>query len=108
MGHDICGYNQAGEEIAYLRFSMGNGHASIVYGVLDADEFNGGVSGTGSSSSFSMQQIEKALNEYRKFWKINRIPESEFVKWEIKQIQDFLSISMSAAEKEGNVRVSFS
>lgn len=35
MGHDIVGYNKAGKEIAYARFSMGNPNATVLYTLLN-------------------------------------------------------------------------
>jgi homoserine kinase len=69
MGHDISGYNKAGKEIAYARFSMGNYNATILYNLLDANNYYAGVSGSGDSSIFSIQQIEKAMNVYKQFYK---------------------------------------
>ena len=110
MSHDICGYNKAGEEIAYARFSMGNYNATILYGLLDANEYNAGVSGSGGSSTFSIQQIEKALNAYKKF--LNQddssLSESNFLEWDEKQILNFIQNCFVTAQKEESVNVFFS
>ena len=109
MSHDICGYNKAGEEIAYARFSMGNYNATILYSLLDANEYNAGVSGSGGSSTFSIQQIEKALNTYKKFFNQNdsSLSESDFLAWDQKQILNFILNCLATAQKEESVRVCF-
>ena len=108
MGHDISGYNKAGEEIAYARFSMGNYNATILYSVLGAIKYYAGVSGSGKSSTFSIEQIEKALDSYNQIYK-NRNPLSEnnFFAWDQKQIQNFIQNCLATAQKEGSVRVYF-
>lgn len=60
MGHDIYGYNKAGESIAYARFSMQNYNSYILYDILNAQEYNGGVSGIGNSLTLSKKEMEKA------------------------------------------------
>jgi hypothetical protein len=108
MGHDISGFNKAGEEIAYARFSMGNYNAYTLYRLLDANQYNAGVSGSGDSSTFSLQHFEKALNSYNQLFN-NRVTviESDGSNWDQKQIQDFILNCLSTAQKEGNVRVCF-
>ncbi|MFJ7724980.1 hypothetical protein ACIQXV_02340 [Neobacillus sp. NPDC097160] len=108
MGHDISGYNKAGEEIAYARFSMGNYNAKILYSVLDANNYYAGVSGSGDSSTFSIQQIEKALNVYKQFYKNGESPsESDVLTWDQKQILNFILNCLATAQKEESVRVYF-
>ncbi|MBS4215107.1 MULTISPECIES: hypothetical protein [Neobacillus] len=108
MGHDISGYNKAGEEIAYARFSMGNYNAIILYDLLDANQFYAGVSGCGDSSTFSIKQIEKALNDYNQFFSNdNSQAESYSETWDQKQIQNFILNCLVAARKEGSVKVFF-
>jgi hypothetical protein len=107
MGHDISGYNKAGEEIAYARFSMGNYNATILYSLLDANEYYAGVSGSGGSSTFSTQQIEKALNAYKELYNNgDPLPESVLT-WDQKQIQNFILNCFATAQKEDSVRVYF-
>lgn len=108
MSHDICGYNKAGKEIAYARFSMGNYNAMILYHLLDADDYNAGVSGSGDSCIFSIQQLEKALSVYKEFYKNGAsLSESDFLPWDQKQILNFLLNCFETAQKEGSVRVCF-
>jgi hypothetical protein len=108
MGHDISGYNKAGKEIAYARFSMGNYNATILYNLLDANNYYAGVSGSGDSSIFSIQQIEKAMNVYKQFYKNgNSLSESEFLTWDQKQILNFIQNCLATAKIEGSVRVDF-
>ena len=108
MGHDISGYNKAGEEIAYARFSMGNYNATILYNLLDANNYYAGVSGSGSSSTFSIQQIEKALNAFKQFYKNSDcLSESASLPWDQKQILNFIQNCLATAKMEGGVRVYF-
>jgi hypothetical protein len=108
MGHDISGYNKEGEEIAYARFSMGNFNATILYHLLDANNYYAGVSGTGGSTTFSTQQMEKALYDYKQFYNNgDSLPESDLLDWDQKQIQKFILSCLATAQDEGSVRVSF-
>ncbi|UTR08857.1 hypothetical protein MM300_13015 [Evansella sp. LMS18] len=108
MGHDIIGRNKAGEEVAYARFSMGNINALILYDLLDSNEFHAGVSGTGDSSVFSIQEIQKALNTFiEKYMREGSAAHSDFLDWDEKQILDFLQNCLRAAEDEGSVKVLF-
>ncbi|MEW9051577.1 MAG: hypothetical protein AB2392_10510 [Neobacillus sp.] len=105
MGHDISGHNKAGEEIAYARFSMGNYNSLILYSLLDADKYFAGVSGSGDSCTFSIQQIEKALNTYnQKYGNGASLSETD---WDLKQILDFIHNCLTTAQKEGSVCVYF-
>jgi hypothetical protein len=105
MGHDISGYNNTGEEIAYARFSMGNYNSTILYNLLDANEYYAGVSGSGNSSTFSIKQIEQALKTYNQLYgNGNSLSESD---WDLKQIQDFIRNCVATAQKEGSVSVYF-
>ncbi|MEH7332323.1 hypothetical protein V7161_06775 [Neobacillus drentensis] len=108
MGHDISGYNKAGKEIAYARFSMGNYNATILYSLLDANKYYAGVSGSGGSSTFSRQQIEKALNDYNQLFNNNNSPsEKDSLPWDQKQILNFILNCLATAQKEESVRVYF-
>lgn len=108
MGHDISGYNKAGEEIAYARFSMWNYNAVILYSLLDANKFYAGVSGSGKGSTFYIKQIEKALNDYNQLYgNSNSQADRNVITWDIKQIGDFLQNCLAAAQKEGSVKVFF-
>jgi hypothetical protein len=107
MGHDISGYNKAGEEIAYARFSMGNYNAITLYSLLEADQFYAGVSGSGGSSTFSIQQIEKAFNSYNQLFDHEKSMSERDINWDQKQIQSFIANCLATAQKEGNVKVYF-
>lgn len=108
MGHDISGINKAGEEIAYARFSMGNYNATILYRLLDADDYYAGVSGTGESTTFSKRKIETALGAYNQtYGKVVSRSESNFIDWDLKQIHEFIQNCLTTAQKEGTVRVFF-
>lgn len=108
MGHDISGYNKAGEEIAYARFGMSNYNATILYSLLDANYYYAGVSWSGESNTYSLQQIEKALNAYNQLYNAdNTQPKSKYFTWDLKQIQNFILSCLVTAQKEGSVKVFF-
>jgi len=109
MGHDISGYNKEGNEVAYARFSMGNRNATIIYRLLDAFQHYGGVSGKGRSSTFSIQQIEKALRDCNQLFsnKATSHSSNDPIPWDQKQIQDFIINCLETAQKEGSVKVFF-
>lgn len=109
LGHDIYGYNKAGEEIAYARFSMGNYNAMILYSLLDANDYNAGVSGSGHSSTFALHQMEKAMNAYKKLYKNGDSSslDSESLEWDQKQILSFIQNCLVVAQKEERVKVFF-
>lgn len=108
MGHDIYGLNKARKEIAYARFSMGNRNAILLYSLLEAYQFYAGVSGSGKSSTFSKQQMEKALHEYKKLFNTDdSLSESNGVSWDQKQIRDFIKNCLETAQKEESVEVYF-
>jgi hypothetical protein len=108
MGHDISGYNKAGEEIAYARFSMGNYNATILYSLLDANDFYAGVSGSGRSTTFTKEQIEKALNAYKGFFRTGDfLSEIDLLAMDQKQILKFILNCLATAQKENSVKVYF-
>lgn len=109
MGHDISGFNKVGEEIAYARFSMGNVNATILYRLLHAYKYYAGVSGSGGSTCFSIQQCEEALNSFNQFYTNgDSLPKNNiFIQYDQKQIQDFLTNCLATAHKEGSVKVYF-
>ncbi|KAB8126116.1 hypothetical protein F9U64_20670 [Gracilibacillus oryzae] len=101
MGHDIFGYSKTGREVAYARFSMGNTNATILYSLLEADEYYAGVSGSGGSTTFSKNQLEIALDNY------TRVYGNDDRGWDINQIKEFIENCLAAANKEGSVKVIF-
>jgi hypothetical protein len=105
MGHDISGFNKAGEEIAYARFSMSNRNAIVLYSLLDAHKYYAGVSGCGDSCDFSIKQFEKALDSYKQLY--HTPPKSDSLHWDQKQIHKFLTNCLRTAQKEGSVEVYF-
>ncbi|QHS24140.1 hypothetical protein GWK91_15070 [Virgibacillus sp. MSP4-1] len=107
MGHDILGVNRAGKEIAYARFSMGNYNATVLYRLLDADDFYAGVSGSGGSTLFSVQQIEHAIHSYSQLFEKNESASELDIDWDLKQIKEFLLNCLTTAKNEGNVKVFF-
>lgn len=87
---------------------MGNFNAIVLYSLLEANNFYAGVSGTGDSTTFSVQQIERALNTYReRFNDGNSLPNSYFLAMDRKQIMNFISNCLETAQKEESVRVYF-
>ncbi|MHC0038330.1 hypothetical protein [Pseudoneobacillus sp. C159] len=108
MGHDISGFNKAGEEIAYARFAMWNQNAIILYHLFESTKYHAGVSGSGRSTTFTIQQIEKALNSYKQFYHQGvSMPKDEWSEMDQKQIQNFIQNCLATAQKEGTVRVCF-
>lgn len=108
MGHDIFGINKNGEKIAYARFNMQNPDAIILYHLLQAEDYYAGVSGTGDISTFSLQQIEQALNDFSQLFNENAaFSESDFLTWDLKQMKDFIQNCFTTAQKEGSVRIYF-
>lgn len=108
MCHDISGFSQSGEEIAYARFSMRNYNAVILYSLLDANTFYAGVSGCGRSTNFTSQQLERALNGYhRLFPGDDSQSEGTLLGWDKKQILSFIENCLATAQKEGNVKIYF-
>lgn len=105
MGHDISGYNKTGKEIAYARFSMWNGNAGILYDLLDCKEYNAGVSGSGESSIFTIEEIKKALNDYKQ--RFNTDIANDESDYDQKQILNFILNCLDTAQKEERVKVSF-
>lgn len=108
MGHDISGYNKAGDEIAYARFSMGNYNATILYSLLDANDFYAGVSGTGRSTTFSTEQIENALKAYKEFFRTgDSLSGIDLLGIDQKQILKFILNCLATVQKENSVNVYF-
>ncbi|MCF6139178.1 hypothetical protein [Pseudalkalibacillus berkeleyi] len=104
MGHDIFGVNKTGEDIAYARFSMGNYNSIILYNLLNAEEFHAGVSGNGGSTIISKQQLEKAMNDYKKTFGKKEVSKTDI---DLKQIFNFIEQCLSTAHEEGSVKVYF-
>ncbi|RDU36675.1 hypothetical protein DRW41_11495 [Neobacillus piezotolerans] len=107
MGHDISGFNQAGVEIAYARFSMGNHNALILYRLLEAFDYYAGVSGSGRGTTFTIRQIEKALQDFNQDYTGSSHSQDNFMKYDGKQILDFIRNCLATAQKEGSVKVYF-
>ena len=64
MGHDISAYKKGtandenANEIAYLRIGAWNRHkANLFYAALNAEKCDGGVSGTGESRDYNLNEI---------------------------------------------------
>jgi hypothetical protein len=106
MGHDISGINKAGKEIAYARFSMWNSNAAILYSVFDALEYHAGVSGNGRSSTFSLQQVDKASKNFDQIYPTSQ-ERIESMPLDHQQIFNFIMNCLETAKKEGNVKIYF-
>ena len=101
-------FNKNDEEISYLRFTMGDMYAFLLYELLDAHEYNGGVSGIGRSTAISLQQIEKAIYVYDSIVEQQPYDESnEFKNWQHNEIVNFLENCLKTAKTEKNVKVLF-
>ncbi|MCT2534822.1 hypothetical protein NC661_04215 [Aquibacillus koreensis] len=109
MSHDICGYNIAGEEIAYARFTKNNPFANMLYSLLEAWEYNGGVSGIGSHVIYSLQQMEKAKDTYRQMFDDHASfnTDRNELYYDQKQILAFIENCMATAQEEGSVSLYF-
>lgn len=110
MGHDIYGQNKAGEAIAYIRFTMRDSCAYTFYHLLDATDCYAGVSGSGDSKTLSLPQMEKALEAKNELFNedFSRQPKDDFLVWQQKEIQKFITSCLETAQKEGSVKVLFS
>lgn len=104
----MVAFNKNDEEISYLRFTMGDANAFLLYDLLDAHEYNGGVSGLGRSTAISLVQIEKAVHIYNSAIEQQPYDESnEFRNWQHNEIVNFLENCLKTAKKEKNVQVLF-
>lgn len=101
----MIGRNKAGDEVAYARFCMGNSNAFLLYGLLDASEFNAGVSGSGGLSTYTIVQMEKALDEFCQL--LSRNPSSLTEDWDLRQILAFINNCVMTAHEEGSVDIIF-
>ncbi|WP_188205587.1 hypothetical protein [Alkalibacillus aidingensis] len=92
MGHDIFGFNKAGQQIVYTRFSMGNYNCITLYSLLNDSDYNAGVSGSGDSTTSSTQQMGEALSEFKQSHE-NRDYLSENKPFDLdhKQIKEFFN-----------------
>ncbi|WP_062105534.1 hypothetical protein [Bacillus niameyensis] len=111
MGHDISGYNKANEKICYIRFNMSNPTAFLFYKLLDAQDYNGGVSGIGAYETYELPDIEKALDHYYEIFgnegDIIDQKNLDFATWQRREILKFINSCLETAIKEGSVRVAF-
>lgn len=65
MGHDITARGKKTNKEVYLRMSMGEGTLiSHFYNALEAEYYNGGVSGNGERKKYSQRQMKKAKEKY--------------------------------------------
>lgn len=103
MGHDISGLNKQGKEVAYARYGMSNSCARILYKVLNAEDCDGAVSGTGVEKVFTENQILEAVARCLTIrW--DEINDGEHEK---EKIEEFLKGCMDTATEEGEVTIFF-
>jgi hypothetical protein len=109
MGHDISSYNQSGNEVGYVRFSMGDLNAALFYEVLGAEQFNATVSGSGNFAIFSLNQMEEALRTFKSLKEQDFYPTGnrEFFQWHYAEMLKFITTGLQTAQKEGKVKVFF-
>lgn len=106
MGHDIFAQNDAGEMIAYLRYTMSDRNSYEIYKLLDVMNYHGGVSGIGISSDFSRPQIENALKNYDEA-RIRYAGNKKFEESQRKEIRKFLTHCLETVKKEDTVQIIF-
>ncbi|WP_010531985.1 hypothetical protein [Lentibacillus jeotgali] len=109
MGHDISSFNKAGQEIGYVRFTMGDIIAPLFYDLFDANEYYAGVSGSGEVATLPLVQVKNALEAYDK-WKAKDFGtkgSKDFLLWQRYEIQKFIETCLETAQKEGAVKVYF-
>ncbi len=109
MSHEIYSRNKAGSEVGYIRFTMSDPNAGLLYALLDADEYHAGVSGTGGFATISVQQLEKALDEFKTIMiqNVDRVKNDQYLQWLEKEMLAFISGSLKTALEEGEVEVIF-
>lgn len=105
----MVGFNKDGKEIAYIRFTMGDYNAHMLYDILDANEHNGGVSGKGASESYSLSQVKTAFNSYKELNDNGKSSNGhdDFSTWQQKEISKFLTSCINTAQKEKSVTICF-
>lgn len=94
MGHDIYAYKRPHDEVAYLRRSMGNPEARIIYRLLDAEQYDAGVSGDGSWATFYRDQLEQAASRAE----LDGCPED---------IRSFLKLALEADPGDDGIIIHF-
>lgn len=109
MGHDICSYNNAGKEIGYVRFTMGDVVAPMFYDLFDSNEYNAGVSGSGGVATLSFDQVEKAMKHYNRLYDkdLSKKGSQDFRAWQQDEILQFIISCLETAQSEGTVKVCF-
>ncbi|MCJ7842033.1 hypothetical protein MUB24_14205 [Lederbergia sp. NSJ-179] len=110
MSHDIYSYDQRGQILQHVRFTMGDTYAPLFYDLFDAHQYNGGVSGIGATIMLSPSQVEEALERFMQlgehaFLYQNR--KGEIFDWQQKAILKFIKTCLEIAREEGKVEVAF-
>lgn len=88
---------------------MSNPSASRLYSLLDAYGHNGGVSGFGTKESFSVEQLEKAVETLLRYFDVKDLMELKTKSLDIddEQIINFLSNCLRTAKEEDDVEIAF-
>src|SRR5690625_1517613 len=108
MSHEIIGFNKKGEEIAYVRFTMNDYYAHIVYDLFDAHEHNGGPSGRGYTEVYSLQQVQKAFNSFNTLTnELSEVIDFESTPWQLDHIFKFLHRCLFTAENEKSISICY-
>lgn len=86
LGFDIDVYDQDGKEIAYLRAYMGAFRMCREQGydwfkLIDAEECDGGVSGTGDSKPILLKNLERAMAELERHDTKGKLSSEERDEW---------------------------
>lgn len=108
MSHEMIGLNHNGEEIAYVRFTMNDFYANIIYDLFDAQEHNGGVSGKGYAEIYSFREVKNACKTFDHL--IEQLCskfDEDVIPWQLKEIKKFLTQCLLTAEKEENVSICY-
>lgn len=111
MGHDITGYDKKDNQICYIRFTMNDRMAGEFYNFFNAAEYNGIYSGIGEVVSYTVKDVEKALEKYRTIYTIttNSVQdlEDDFELWQQNEMLDFILACLDIAEQEGWVNIAY-
>ncbi|WP_077324245.1 hypothetical protein [Virgibacillus siamensis] len=109
MGHDISSYNKEGQEVGYVRFTMGDSVAPLLYDLLDSNEYYAGVSGSGGVATLTSDQVENAMKRYNQLYdkELSKKGSDDFRAWQQDEIMKFISNCLKTTREEGAVRVFF-
>ena len=108
MSHEMVGFNKSGEEVAYVRFTMNDYYALIVYDLFDAHKHNGGPSGKGHSETYPLSKVEEAFQSFNQLTnEFFNTENFDSIPWQHVDIQKFLNHCLFTAEKEKSVSICY-